>query len=140
LHDIGKIGVPDSILLKPGPLTTEERAVMNRHPHIGYNIIKAGPGLEEVSEIVLAHQARFDGSGYPRGLKGDEICLGARIFAVIDTYDAIRSERPFSKSRSAQEALAEIQHHKGTLFDPTVVEALLRCHTDIEKVGHWPTP
>lgn len=80
LHDIGKIAVPDAILLKPGPLTPEERAVMNLHPHTGYNIIKAGPGLEEVSEIVLAHQERYDGSGYPRGLKGEEICLGARIF------------------------------------------------------------
>ena len=124
LHDIGKIGVPDSILLKPGPLTPEERAVMDRHPHIGYNIIKAGPGLEEVSEIVLAHQERYDGSGYPRGLKGDEICLGARIFAVIDTYDAIRTDRPYSKGRGSREALEEILRHKGTLFDPVVVEAL----------------
>ena len=137
LHDIGKIGVPDSILLKPGPLTPDERAIMDRHPHIGYNIIKAGPGLEEVSEIVLAHQERYDGSGYPLGLKGDAICLGARIFAVIDTYDAIRSNRPYSAGRSAEVALDEILRHKGTLFDPTVVEALQRCHAEIEKVGRW---
>jgi diguanylate cyclase (GGDEF)-like protein/putative nucleotidyltransferase with HDIG domain len=140
LHDIGKIGVPDSVLLKPGPLTPEERAIMDRHPHIGYNIIKAGPGLEEVSEIVLAHQERYDGSGYPRGLKGDGICLGARIFAVVDTYDAIRTDRPYSKGRSSQEALAELLRHKGTLFDPAVVDAFLRCHAEIEKVGRWPTP
>ncbi|MDY0144770.1 MAG: diguanylate cyclase [Kiritimatiellia bacterium] len=140
LHDIGKIGVPDSILLKPGPLTPDERAIMDRHPHIGYNIIKAGPGLEEVSEIVLAHQERYDGSGYPLGLKGDAICLGARIFAVIDTYDAIRTDRPYSAGRSAEVALDEILRHKGTLFDPTVVEALQRCHAEIEKVGHWNPP
>ncbi|HPJ56618.1 MAG TPA: HD domain-containing phosphohydrolase, partial [Kiritimatiellia bacterium] len=140
LHDIGKIAVPDAILLKPGPLTPDERAVMNLHPHTGYNIIKAGPGLEEVSEIVLAHQERYDGSGYPRGLKGEEICLGARIFAVIDTYDAIRSDRPYSPGRPPDEALAEILRHKGTLFDPAVVEAFQRCHGDIEKVGRWPPP
>ena len=138
LHDIGKIGVPDSILLKPGALTAEERAVMDQHPHIGYNIIKAGPGLEEVSEIVLAHHERYDGSGYPRGLAGDDICLGARIFAVIDTYDAIRSDRPYSKGRSAEEALQEIRRHRGTLYDPAVVDAFVRCHAEIEKVGRWP--
>jgi diguanylate cyclase (GGDEF)-like protein/putative nucleotidyltransferase with HDIG domain len=140
LHDIGKIGVPDAILLKPGALTTDERRIMNQHPHIGYNIIKAGPGLEEVSEIVLAHHERFDGSGYPRGLKGDHICLGGRVFGVIDTYDAIRSDRPYSKGRSAHEALEEIVRHKGTLFDPAVVEAFQRCHGEIEKTGRWESP
>ncbi len=140
LHDIGKIGVPDAILLKPAPLTPEEREIMIRHPHIGYNIIKAGPGLEEVSEIVLAHQERYDGSGYPRGLKGDDICLGARIFAVIDTYDAIRSDRPYSRGRGSREALAEILRHRGTQFDPAVVDAFLRCQAEIEKTGRWPTP
>lgn len=140
LHDIGKIGVPDTILLKPSALTPDERAIMDRHPHIGYNLIKAGPGLEEASEIVLAHQERYDGSGYPRGIKGDEICLGARIFAVVDTYDAIRSDRPYSKGRSSREALEEILRHRGTLFDPTVVDAFHRCHEEIEKVGNWPTP
>ena len=139
LHDIGKIAVPDAILLKPGPLTDEEWEIMRKHPHIGYNIIKAGPGLEEVSEIVLAHQERYDGSGYPRGLKGDEICLGARIFAVADTYDAIRTDRPYSKGHSAQETLAEIMRHKGTLFDPAAVDALQRCQAEVEKVGKWTT-
>ncbi len=138
LHDIGKIAVPDSVLLKPGAFTAEEREIMNRHPVTGYNIIKAGPGLEEISEIVLAHQERYDGSGYPRGLKGDQICLGARIFAVIDTYDAIRSDRPYSKGRSSQEAVAEILRHRGTLFDPVVVDAFLRCLVDIEKAASFP--
>ncbi len=140
LHDIGKVGIPDSILLKTGPLTDDEREIMKTHPHLGYNIIKAGPGLEPASEIVLAHQERFDGTGYPRGLKGEEICLGARIFAVIDTYDAIRSERPYSKGRSAQEALAEIVRFSGTQFDPAVVEALKSCQAEIEDVGGWSAP
>ncbi len=140
LHDIGKVGIPDAVLLKDGPLTDTEREVMRLHPHLGYNIIKAGPGLEPASEIVLAHQERYDGTGYPRGLKGTDICLGARIFAVVDTYDAIRSERSYRKGRSAQEALEEILRHKGTQFDPAVVEALRGCQADIEDVGRWPAP
>ena len=113
---------------------------MKTHPHLGYNIIKAGPGLEPASEIVLEHQERFDGTGYPRGLKGEQISLGARIFAVVDTYDAIRSERSYKKGRSAKEALEEIVRNSGTQFDPAVVEALKSCQTDIEDVGHWSTP
>ena len=140
LHDIGKVGIPDAILLKEGPLTPEEREVMKTHPHLGYNIIKAGPGLEPASEIVLAHQERYDGTGYPRGLKGEDICLGARIFAVVDTYDAIRSDRPYSKGRTAAEALAEIVRNSGTQFDPAVVVALQNCQADIEDVGQWPSP
>jgi diguanylate cyclase (GGDEF)-like protein/putative nucleotidyltransferase with HDIG domain len=140
LHDIGKIGIPDAILLKQSTLTDEEREIMQKHPHIGYNIIKAGPGLEPASEIVLEHHERFDGNGYPRGLKGEQICLGARIFAVVDTYDAIRSERSYKKGRSAQEARDEILRNKGTQFDPAVVEALQRCQAEIEHVGSWPAP
>ena len=139
LHDIGKVGIPDSILLKDGPLTDEERDIMKTHPHLGYNIIKAGPGLEPASEIVLEHQERFDGTGYPRGLKGEQISLGARIFAVVDTYDAIRSERSYKKGRSAQEALEEIRRNAGTQFDPAVVEVLQKCQADIEDVGDWPS-
>ena len=140
LHDIGKVGIPDAILLKEGPLTPAEREIMKTHPHLGYNIIKAGPGLEPASEIVLAHQERYDGTGYPRGLKGEDICLGARIFAVVDTYDAIRSDRPYSKGRSPAEALAEIVRNTGTQFDPAVVAALQTCQADIEDVGQWPAP
>ena len=137
LHDIGKIGIPDAILLKAGPLTDEEREIMKTHPRLGYNVIKAGPGLEPASEIVLAHQERFDGSGYPRGLKGEDICLGARIFAVVDAYDAIRSDRPYSRGRGAAETLAEIVRHSGTQFDPAVVEVLRSCQAEIEDVGRW---
>jgi len=136
LHDIGKIAMPDSILLKPGPLTEAESALMRQHPQIGYDIIHAGPGLQAAAEIVLAHQEHYDGSGYPRGIRGDEICLGARIFMVIDTYDAIRADRPYSKGRSAAEALEEIRRHRGTQFDSAVVDALSRCQEKIEgEVG-----
>lgn len=137
LHDIGKVGIPDAILLKEGPLSPEEREVMKAHPHLGYNVIKAGPGLEPASEIVLAHQERFDGTGYPRGLKGEAICLGARIFAVVDAYDAIRSDRPYSKGRGPEETLAEIVRNAGTQFDPAVVEVLRKCQAEIEDVGRW---
>jgi putative nucleotidyltransferase with HDIG domain len=137
LHDIGKIGIPDAILLKAGPLNPEEREIMKMHPHIGYNIIKAGPGLEPASEIVLEHQERFDGRGYPRGLQGAEITLGARIFAVADAYDAIRSDRFYSKGRSAGAAREEILRHRGTQFDPDVVDVLLRSQDEIEEIGGW---
>jgi diguanylate cyclase (GGDEF)-like protein len=138
LHDIGKIGIPDAILLKAGPLNPEEREIMKMHPQIGYNIIKAGPGLEPASEIVLEHQERFDGGGYPRGLKGAEITLGARIFSVADAYDAIRSDRFYSQGRSAQVAREEIAQHRGTQFDPSVADLLLRCQDEIEEIGGWP--
>ncbi len=137
LHDIGKVAIPDSILLKPEALTADEGQIMRDHPHLGYNIIKAGPGLEGASEIVLHHQERFDGKGYPRGQCGDDICLGARIFAVVDTYDAIRSGRPYSSARSTQEAMDEIQKNKGTQFDPVVVDALQSCRDEIEEAGAW---
>ena len=137
LHDIGKIGIPDAILLKAGPLTPEERAVMKMHPHIGYNIIKAGPGLEPASEIVLEHQERYDGQGYPRGLRGEEISLGARIFAVADAYDAIRSPRVYSPARSAAAAREEILRNRGTQFDPAVVGMLLDVQEEVEEIGGW---
>lgn len=137
LHDIGKIGVPDAILLKPGPLTEAERDIMRTHPQLGYDVIRSSPALAGAAEIVLAHQEHFDGSGYPRGLRGDEICIGARIFAAVDAYDAIRADRPYSKGRGAAEALAEIVRHKGTQFDPLVVEALQRCQVALEEKGQW---
>ena len=140
LHDIGKIGIPDAILLKPGPLTPEEREVMKLHPHIGYNIIKAGPGLEPASEIVLEHQERFDGQGYPRGLKGEQISLGARIFAVADAYDAIRSARSYSPGRDPGVAREEMVRNRGTQFDPVVVDVLLKSQDEVEEIGGWLAP
>ena len=98
LHDIGKMGVPDSILTKPGPLTAQERNVMRRHCDIGFSVLERIPFLKEAAEIVLSHQECYDGSGYPRGLKGEQIPLGARIFAVADTLDAMISDRPYRKA------------------------------------------
>ena len=138
LHDIGKIGIPDAILLKPAALDPAEREIMNTHPQLGYDIIRSSPVLAGAAEIVRAHQEHYDGRGYPRGLRGEEICIGARIFAVVDAYDAIRADRPYSKGRSAAEALAEILRHSGTQFDPAVVETLRRCQPEIETGGRWP--
>lgn len=126
LHDIGKIGIPDAILRKPGPLTEEEWTEIKNHCHLGYEMVKPIPFLSRAAEIILAHQERYDGTGYPRGLTGEEIPLGARIFAVADAFDVITSNRPYRRARSLWEAREEIQRHSGTQFDPNVVEAFLR--------------
>jgi putative nucleotidyltransferase with HDIG domain len=125
LHDIGKIGVPDAILLKAGPLTPAEWDEMRRHPQTGHTILRSIPFLDVSAEIVLAHQERFDGSGYPRGLAGEGIPLGARIFAIADTLDAITSDRPYRKGAPLEAARAEIRRCAGTQFDPRCVEAFL---------------
>jgi putative nucleotidyltransferase with HDIG domain len=125
LHDIGKIGVPDAILLKPGPLTPDEWEVMRRHPEIGAAILRSVPFLAAASEVVFSHQERWDGRGYPRGLKGQEIPLGARIFAVADTFDAITNDRPYRRGASWQAARDEISRCAGSQFDPAVVKAFL---------------
>jgi putative nucleotidyltransferase with HDIG domain len=129
LHDIGKMGVPDSILRKPGPLTAEEREIMRRHCDIGYAVLERIPFLKEAAEIVLSHQECFDGSGYPRGLRGEQIPLGARIFAVADTLDAMISDRPYRKALPISAAREEIKRYSGRQFDPRVVEVFL-AHPD----------
>jgi putative nucleotidyltransferase with HDIG domain len=125
MHDIGKIGVPDSILLKPGPLTPVEWDEMRRHPEIGFNILKGIGFLSGTAEIVLSHHERFDGNGYPRKLRGSEIHIGARIFMVADTLDAITSDRPYRKSQGYEAARQEIERCAGTQFDAEVVKAFL---------------
>jgi putative nucleotidyltransferase with HDIG domain len=125
LHDIGKIATPDSILLKPGKLNRDEVAVMREHCTQGYQIVRKIPFLREASEIVYTHQERFDGSGYPRGLKGDQIPLGSRIFAVADTLDAITSDRPYRKGASVAAANHEIARCSGQQFDPSIVRVFL---------------
>ncbi len=125
LHDIGKIGVPDAVLLKPGKLTPEEWVEMRKHPDIGYAMIAPIPFLAIPSQIVLSHQERFDGRGYPRGLARNEVHIGARIFAVADTLDAITSDRPYRKGTTFQNAIEEIARCSGTQFDPEVVKAFL---------------
>lgn len=130
LHDIGKIGISDRILLKPGSLTEAEWVEMRRHPIIGHRILSEIRFLEKASEIVLAHHERYDGSGYPRGLAGDEIPLGARIFAVADTFDSMTSDRPYREALSYESAVGEIERCAGTQFDPAVVDAFLRIPSE----------
>jgi response regulator RpfG family c-di-GMP phosphodiesterase len=126
LHDIGKIGIPDAILLKPGPLTPEEWTVMRRHPEIGKRLIERIPFLRGAVPIVYHHHERWDGSGYPLGLKGEEIPLGARIFSVVDAFDAMTFDRPYSKAIPIDAAKAEIRRCSGSHFDPLVVQAFFR--------------
>ncbi len=125
LHDLGKIGIPDAVLLKPGPLSAEEQALMRSHPEKGYAILKNVPNMREAAEIVLAHEERFDGSGYPRKLASEAIPLGARLFAVIDTLDAMASDRPYRRALPFDAAKAEIARFAGTQFDPVAVEAFI---------------
>jgi putative nucleotidyltransferase with HDIG domain len=125
LHDVGKIGVPDHILLKPGKLTPEEWVEMRKHPQIGYDMLKNIKFLEKAVEVVYCHQEKFDGTGYPQGLAGEGIPIGARVFAVADTLDAMTSDRVYRKALSYDIARAEMIKYSGTQFDPQVVNAFL---------------
>lgn len=125
LHDIGKLAIPDSILLKPGKLTEEEWAIMKKHPEYAYTMLYPIRYLRPALDIPYSHHERWDGKGYPRGLKGEEIPLAARIFAVVDAWDAMRSDRPYRKALPVEEALAEIRKGAGTQFDPKVVDVFL---------------
>jgi len=125
LHDIGKMAIPDAILRKPGALSPDEVTIMREHCYHGYKMLKRIPFLQEASEIVYSHQERFDGTGYPRGLKNEEIPLGARIFAVADTLDAITSDRPYRPAQSLTAAREEIKRWSGRQFDPEVVTTFL---------------
>ena len=145
LHDIGKIGIPDGILLKDGPLTRQEQEVMRSHVAIGYQLVKRIAFLAPAAEIVLAHQERYDGGGYPLGLRGNEIPLGARIFAVADAFDAMSSDRPYRKALPAEFAFEEIQRQAGHQFDPDVVRVFLSLpHATWEEIRatttHQPWP
>ncbi|OGV41579.1 MAG: hypothetical protein A2X46_02710 [Lentisphaerae bacterium GWF2_57_35] len=137
LHDIGKIAIPDAVLQKPGALDADEWDVIKNHPQLGYSFLASSSYLKTAAEMVLSHHEHYDGRGYPRGLKGEDICLGARIFAVIDAYDAMRSRRVYKTFVSKDEALEEICSKSGSQFDPTVVEAFMDCRHRIEELGHW---
>jgi diguanylate cyclase (GGDEF)-like protein len=138
LHDIGKIAIPDGILQKPGPLTPDERRIIQTHPQIGHDILVGIPFLHDAAEIVLRHHESFDGSGYPFGLKGSEICIGARLFAVVDSYHAMRSERVYRPAMDEKSARDEIVRCSGSQFDPLVVAAFLKCQAEIEEAFATP--
>ena len=125
LHDVGKIFTPKEILFKPGPLSDEEWKIMRRHPVDGAEILEQITGLKEMAKIVRYHQEAYDGSGYPEGLKGDEIPIGARIATAVDAFDAMTTDRPYRKWMSVEKAIEELKRNRGTQFDPTVMDALV---------------
>jgi len=126
LHDIGKIAIPDRVLLSSGPLPPEEWRVMKTHAELGFRILTGNPRLAGAARIVIEHHEHFNGQGYPKGLRGEEICLGARIFAVVDAYDAMRSERSYQAAKSEEETTEEIIASSGTQFDPAVIQVFLK--------------
>ena len=126
LHDIGKMGIPDQILLKPGPLTDEEWDVMRQHPELAYNLLSTIEYLRPALNIPYCHHEKWDGSGYPRGLAGEQIPLPARIFAVADVWDALTSDRPYRDAWPRQQALKYIHDQSGRHFDPMVVSVFKR--------------
>src|SRR5881396_390194 len=133
LHDIGKMAIPDAILRKPGALDPDEISIMREHCYRGYQIVKKIPFLTEAAEIVYAHQEKFDGTGYPRGLKGNEIPLGARIFSIADTLDAMTTNRPYRAALPDSAARGEISRWSGRQFDPDIVKVFLSMPENI-----WP--
>jgi two-component system response regulator RpfG len=136
LHDIGKIAIPDAVLMKPGPLTPEEIEVMRTHPQIGYDLLNDSQNrfIQIGATIALRHQERYDGSGYPDGLAGDQIPIEARIVAVADVFDALISKRPYKHAWPVEEALGYISDQSGKLFDPRCVEALLRNRDRLQEI------
>ena len=132
LHDIGKIAIPDSILLKPGRLTDQEFDIIKSHASIGYDVIAKIPMFKEFSKIILSHHERYDGSGYPNQLKGDEIPLLASVLAIADSFDAMTSTRIYNKTRTVENALQELQKDAGTMFEPSVVKIAIKVLKDID--------
>ena len=140
LHDIGKIGVPDAVLLKPGQLSDVEWQVIQQHPRNGHTLLQKLPFLSMAADIVLCHEERFDGSGYPSGLKGEEIPFAARLFAVIDTLDAMTFDRPYRKALPFETAKAEIIRMSGSQFDPKAVDTFLREETALQEMAKLEFP
>ena len=139
LHDIGKMRIPREILVKPGKLTREEWSVMRHHPRYGSEILERFPSLSFAGPVVYQHQERWDGSGYPEGLKGEEIVPGARIFAVADSYDAMTNQRSYNLVKSSEEAVLELSFQAGSLYDPLVIHHFLSLGTpaDFEPRIRW---
>jgi putative nucleotidyltransferase with HDIG domain len=125
LHDIGKIGITDNILLKPGKLDDSEWVDMRKHPQIGYAILSEIAFLKGPAEIILSHHERYDGGGYPKGLKGEQIPIGSRIFALVDTLDAMTSDRPYRKALRFEAVCSEVRNFRGTQFEPALADLFL---------------
>jgi HD-GYP domain-containing protein (c-di-GMP phosphodiesterase class II) len=125
LHDIGKIAIDQSILNKPGPLTEAEWGEIKKHPETGYHILLASPEYAEIAEDILSHHERYDGKGYPRGLKGEDIPFRSRIIAIADSYDAMTTDRPYRDAMSSKQAYEEIKRNSGTQFDPAIAKVFL---------------
>jgi putative nucleotidyltransferase with HDIG domain len=132
LHDIGKMAIPDSILRKPGPLNDDEKQIMRTHCEIGFNVLTRIPFLRDAAEIVLAHQEFFDGTGYPRGLRGEQIPLGARIISIANALDAMLSDCPYRNALPMSHGREEIRRRAGTQFDPKIVAVFLTI-----PESHW---
>ncbi|HEY3841947.1 MAG TPA: HD domain-containing phosphohydrolase [Acidimicrobiales bacterium] len=132
MHDVGKIGLPDAVLLKPGPLTVEERNIMQEHPKIGFDMLSNSdsPLLQLASQVALSHHERFDGTGYPNGSVGTDIPIEGRIVAIADVYDALRSERPYKRAFTFEESVAILRESRGTHFDPELLDLFI---ADLEK-------
>jgi HD-GYP domain-containing protein (c-di-GMP phosphodiesterase class II) len=143
LHDMGKMGIPDGILRKPDQLTSDELSIMRTHPYRGYQLVKRIPFFATAAEIVYSHQERYDGTGYPRGLKGPEIPLGARVFAIADALDAMTSPRQYRPIRSLRAAREEIMRCSGSQFDPKIVQVFIeipdRLWEDLRREIGGPT-
>ena len=139
LHDVGKIGIPEAILMKPGPLTDDERTVMRTHPLIGVQIVAPMRRVLDTDtvEVIRHHHERFDGTGYPDGKAGDEIPLSARIFSVLDSYDAMTTDRPYRKAMSLDEALTRLRGEAGRQFDPDVVKEFETLIQSIQSPEDW---
>jgi HD-GYP domain-containing protein (c-di-GMP phosphodiesterase class II) len=130
LHDVGKIFTPKEILYKPGPLSDEEWRIMRRHPADGAEILEQISGLKELAKIVRCHQESYNGSGYPAGLKGNEIPMGARIASAVDAFDAMVTDRPYRKGMPVQKAIDELRRNRGVQFDPLVVDAIISLYEE----------
>ena len=134
LHDVGKIGIPRNVLLKEGSLTDAEWTVMRAHPQIGCRLLSKMPGLTDEAELAYTHHEKFDGSGYPRGLRGEQIPLASRLFAIVDAFDAITSQRPYRSAQPVEQGLGEVARSGGSQFDPRLVDAFLQISTS--KLTH----
>lgn len=133
LHDIGKLAIPDVILLKPGPFDADERKIMEQHPIYAKQMLSQVSFLQPSIDVVYSHHERWDGNGYPDGLKGDQIPLAARIFAVVDQWDALGSDRPYRKAWPVEKVLAYLRDNAGILYDPRIVEIFLTLIQDKEE-------